>query len=95
MCSVWSRARHSIERSRVRRGEAQRTFAYLADVFVVTQWRGRGISKRLVADVLAHPRLGNLSFLLRTRDAHGLYSRFGFMHPPEPERLMVMRNLRT
>lgn len=71
------------------------TFAYLADVFVVAQWRGRGISKRLVAEVLAHPRLGNLSFLLRTRDAHGLYSRFGFMHPPDPGRLMVMRNLRA
>jgi GNAT superfamily N-acetyltransferase len=69
-------------------------FAYLADVFVVPPWRGRGISKRLVGEVLAHPRLGNLNFLLRTRDAHELYSRFGFKRPTEPERIMVMRNER-
>jgi GNAT superfamily N-acetyltransferase len=69
------------------------TFAYLADVFVVPDWRGRGLSKRLMAEVLNHPRLKNLSFLLRTRDAHGLYRRFGFERPKDPERFMVMRNL--
>jgi len=71
------------------------TFGYLADVFVLAQWRGHGISKRLIAEVLAHPRLGNLNLLLRTRDAHTLYSRFGFGPPPDPDRLMSMRNLRT
>jgi GNAT superfamily N-acetyltransferase len=68
------------------------TFAYLADVFVIPEWRGRGISKRLLREVLGHPRLGNLSFLLRTRDAHGLYSRFGFEELLHPERYMVMQN---
>jgi len=70
------------------------TFAYLADVFVVPGWRGRGISKRLMHAVLSHPGLANLSFLLRTRDAHGLYRQFGFERPQDPDRLMVMRNLR-
>jgi GNAT superfamily N-acetyltransferase len=70
------------------------TFAYLADVFVAPKWRGRGLSKRLMHAVLAHPRLGNLGFLLRTRDAHGLYRQFGFERPQDPDRLMVMRNLR-
>jgi GNAT superfamily N-acetyltransferase len=70
------------------------TFAYLADVFVVQNWRGRGISKRLMVEVLSHPRLGNLSFVLRTRDAHGLYRQFGFERPDDPDRFMIMRNLR-
>jgi len=69
------------------------TFAYLADVFVIPDWRGRGISKRLMVEVLGHPRLRNLGFLLRTRDAHGLYRQFGFERPKDPDRIMVMRNL--
>jgi GNAT superfamily N-acetyltransferase len=50
------------------------TFAYLADVFVLEAWRGRGLGKRLIAAVCAHPDLGDLRrFVLWTRDAHGLY----------------------
>lgn len=55
------------------------TFAYLADVFVVPGWRGRGIAGQLVAAVLAHPSVNGLRrVLLATHDAHGLYERFGF-----------------
>jgi N-acetylglutamate synthase-like GNAT family acetyltransferase len=55
------------------------TFAYLADVFVLEAWRGRGLGKRLIAAVCAHPDLGDLRrFVLWTRDAHGLYEQFGF-----------------
>jgi GNAT superfamily N-acetyltransferase len=55
------------------------TFAYLCDVFVIEEYRGRGLSKWLMETVLAHPELQNLRrWLLATRDAHGLYSQFGF-----------------
>jgi GNAT superfamily N-acetyltransferase len=54
-------------------------FAYLMDVFVLPEFRGRGISKALMRAVLHHPELQNLRvFLLATRDAHGLYEQLGF-----------------
>ena len=54
-------------------------FGYLADIFVVPEFRGRGISTRLVSAMLEHPDVNGLSGIqLRTRDAHGLYARFGF-----------------
>ena len=65
------------------------TFAWLADVFVVEEQRGRGLSKRLVAAILAHPRLQGLRrFMLGTLDAHGLYAQFGFAPIKEVERFM-------
>jgi len=65
------------------------TFAYLADVFVLEPWRGRGLSKRLVETVLAHPDLQGLRrFCLATQDAHGLYARYGFAPPADPSRWM-------
>lgn len=65
------------------------TFAYLADVFVVPDRRGRGLSKWLVACVLAHPDLQGLRrWMLATRDAHGLYARFGFEPLDDPGRFM-------
>jgi GNAT superfamily N-acetyltransferase len=68
-------------------------FGYLADVFVLPEYRGRGIAKALMRSILAHPDLQNLrTFLLGTRDAHGLYSRFGFRPLPEPERMMIIHN---
>jgi GNAT superfamily N-acetyltransferase len=64
-------------------------FAYLADVFVVPKFRGRGIAKALVQAVLDHPDLQTVrTFLLGTRDAHGLYAQFGFGAVREPQRLM-------
>ena len=68
------------------------TFAWLADVFVLSAHRGRGLSKRLMAAVLAHPDLRGLRrFLLATRDAHGLYRQFGFETPAKPGSLMERR----
>jgi GNAT superfamily N-acetyltransferase len=65
-------------------------FGYLADVFVLPTHRGRGISKGLVRAVLGHPDLQTLQvFLLRTRDAHGLYAQFGFQPLPRPEEMMT------
>jgi pyridoxal 5'-phosphate synthase glutaminase subunit Pdx2 len=61
------------------------TFAYVADVFVLREHRGRGLGKRLLAAIKAHPELQGLRrWLLGTRDAHGLYRQFGFVAPPDP-----------
>jgi len=67
------------------------TYAYLADVYIDEAYRGRGLSKLLLAAVLAHPRLQRLRrWLLGTRDAHGLYAQFGFTPLEEPERWMEL-----
>lgn len=65
------------------------TFAYLADVFIVESYRGRGLSKALMDFALSHPHLQGLQrWLLGTVDAHGLYRKFGFGEPRYPERQM-------
>ena len=67
----------------------QATFAYLADVFVLPDHRGRGLSKALVATILAHPDLQGLRrWMLVTADAQTLYEQFGFKAVPQPERHM-------
>jgi GNAT superfamily N-acetyltransferase len=64
-------------------------FAYLADVFILPGHRGQGLSKALIRTILAHPELQGLTvFLLRTRDAQGLYAQFGFQPIAHPEELM-------
>jgi GNAT superfamily N-acetyltransferase len=65
------------------------TFAYLADVFVLEAFRGQGLSKRLIAAVVGHPRLQGLRrWSLATRDAHALYAQFGFAPIANPARYM-------
>ena len=65
------------------------TFAYLVDVFVLREHRGKGYSAALVAAVMAHPRLQGLRrFMLATSDAHGLYAKFGFAPSSRPHTLM-------
>jgi GNAT superfamily N-acetyltransferase len=62
------------------------TFAYVADVFVLERHRGRGLGAFLMECVMAHPDLQGLRvWRLATRDAHGLYRRFGFGPPLRPE----------
>jgi len=69
------------------------TFAYLADVYVLDGHRGQGLSKWLIESVLAHEELQGLRrFLLATRDAHGLYQRFGFKALANPSRMMEIHN---
>ena len=64
-------------------------FAYLADVFVVPEHRGRGVAKMLMRAIVEHPELQGLRrLLLATRDAHGLYAQFGFKPLVFPERWM-------
>ena len=65
------------------------TFAYVGDVFVLGEYRGRGLSKRLMETIIAHPDLQGLRrWLLATRDAHGLYEQFEFSSLKFPERWM-------
>jgi GNAT superfamily N-acetyltransferase len=65
------------------------TFAYLADVFIINDYRGMGLSKWMMQCIMGHPELqGFRSWLLGTRDAHGLYSQFGFKPLEHPERFM-------
>jgi len=67
------------------------TVAYLGDVFVLESYRGRGLSKWLMECVMQHPALQNLRrWILLTRDAHGLYSQFGFTSVAAPERYMEL-----
>ena len=65
------------------------TIAYLADVFVLPKYRGRGLAKWLMECVVSHPDLQGLRrWMLATRDAHGLYERFGFTLLKKPEIFM-------
>ena len=65
------------------------TFAYLCDVYVLEGSRTKGLGKWLIDTVMSHPDLQGLRrFQLVTRDAHGLYKRFGFDTPMHPARHM-------
>ncbi len=65
------------------------TFAWLCDVFVLPEFRGRGLSKWLLQCLLKHPDLQGLRrYMLGTRDAHGLYHQFGFAPLSAPERFL-------
>jgi GNAT superfamily N-acetyltransferase len=68
------------------------TFAYLADVFVVSEEQGRGLGKWLMASIMKSAQYQNLRrWLLATKDAHELYRPFGFTEAP-PGRFMEIRD---
>ena len=65
------------------------TFGYLADVFILDPFRGMGLSKWLMHEILNHHELqGFRSWMLGTKDAHGLYEQFGFKRLQHSERIM-------
>ncbi|HEX8636991.1 MAG TPA: GNAT family N-acetyltransferase [Pyrinomonadaceae bacterium] len=65
------------------------TFAYIGDVFITKEFRGRGLSKWLMETIVGYPDLQNLRrWILATRDAHALYEKFGFAALRFPERWM-------
>ena len=69
------------------------TIAYLADVFVLNEHRGRGLAKRLVQSIIDSPDLQGLRrWILVTKDAHTLYEQFGFDCPDDPK-LYMQRKL--
>jgi GNAT superfamily N-acetyltransferase len=56
---------------------------YLADVYVLTEHRGRGLGVELVAEMIERGPYADRAWFLHTGDAHGLYSKFGFVLPSE------------
>lgn len=68
------------------------TFGYLADVYVLKEYRGKGLSKMMMKYIMKLDFAGSLRrILLATLDAHLLYSQFGFQLPENPERLMEIK----
>jgi N-acetylglutamate synthase-like GNAT family acetyltransferase len=68
------------------------TFAYLMDVFVNDAYRGRGYGKYLVKHILADTRFATVTtWMLATKDAHGLYQKFGFEPLDNPEKYMIKK----
>ena len=57
--------------------------AYLADVYVLAEHRGRGLGTELVRTAVDEGHHRELRWMLHTRDAHELYARFGFGPPDE------------
>ena len=55
--------------------------AYLADVYVLPEYRGRGLGIELVREMVENGPYAHLRWILHTKDAHGLYRRFGFAEP--------------
>jgi len=69
------------------------TYAWLCDVFIRKDYRGRGLGKILLSSIIAHPELQHLRrWALATSDAHSLYHQFGFERVAEPEKLMELFN---
>lgn len=65
------------------------TFAYIGDVYILEEFRGRGLSKRLMEIITDYPELQGLRrWLLATKDAHSLYEKFGFHELKFPTRWM-------
>lgn len=68
------------------------TFAYLADVFILSAYRGKGLAKWLMEVIQAHPELQGLRrWMLGTRDAHSLYEQFGWIVLDEDTRKRFMQ----
>jgi ribosomal protein S18 acetylase RimI-like enzyme len=65
------------------------TFAYLADVFILPEHQGKGLGRWLLESILNHSELQGLrSWMLATKDAHGLYEKFGFELTNNTTRIM-------
>jgi GNAT superfamily N-acetyltransferase len=65
------------------------TFAYIGDVFILQEFRGKNLSKNLMETMVSHNDLQGLRrWVLATKDAHGLYEQFEFANLRFPERWM-------
>ena len=71
------------------------TFAWVADVYVDEKHRGKGVARAMVRFALEHPEHRDIRrWVLRTRDAHGVYAALGFGPYEEPESFMQLRPTR-
>jgi GNAT superfamily N-acetyltransferase len=69
------------------------SIAYLGDVYILPDFRGRGLSKWLMETIMAYPELQGLRrWILSTADAHGLYRQFGWVPVAFPDRWMEVHN---
>lgn len=69
------------------------TIAYLGDVYVVEEYRGKGLSKWLMETIMHHPNLQGLRrWILLTGDAHELYRQFGWTNIADPSKWMELHN---
>lgn len=69
------------------------SFAYLADVFILSEHRNKGLAKWLMAIIHAHPKLQGLRrWMLATRDAHSLYEKFGWIPVTDTKKFMQFHN---
>ena len=69
------------------------TIAYLGDIYVLDNYRGQGLSRRLMDVVMAHPNLQGLRrWILLTSTADWLYEKYGFIKLPKPELYMELYN---
>jgi N-acetylglutamate synthase-like GNAT family acetyltransferase len=69
------------------------TIAYLGDIYVLENYRGQGLSKKLMESVMTHPNLQGLRrWILLTSTAEWLYSKYGFTNLPKPEIYMELYN---
>ncbi len=65
------------------------TFAYLGDVFIIEEFRGQHLGSWVMEAIISHPELQGLRrWVLATRDAHSLYTKYGFRELVHPERWM-------
>jgi len=92
MCFALFHGKHQIGLARVITDQV--TYAYLCDVYVLEEYRGKGLGVWLMECVMSHPDLQGLRrFSLATRDAHGLYRKFGFAELQKPQSYMeILRN---
>jgi GNAT superfamily N-acetyltransferase len=69
------------------------TFGWLADFYVLQDFRGRGISKKMIARIFEEPWIKRLRrIMLNTSDAHGLYQQFGFSALKDCTRVMEIHS---
>lgn len=84
---VFSKEKRQVGFARVITDSA--TYAYLADVYILEDHRGKGLSKWLMHEIMSHPDLQGLRRMtLATADAHGLYEKYGFSELAKPEVFM-------
>ena len=67
-------------------------FAYIMDLFIFEEYRGKGLGTKLVEHIVGQPDLQVRLWFLGTADAHGLYKKFGFSALDNPDRFMFKRN---
>jgi len=69
------------------------TFAYLTDVYVLEDHRGKGLASVMLAHLQEHPRLQGLRrWLLFTADAQAVYEKAGWTTYVHPDRVMIRDN---